>query len=129
MTSKIKWMVAGVLLACGVTASAQMDPNMKMDMPQPTATGFMQDMNVAMKKMDHDMAAAPMNGNADHDFVTMMVPHHLGAIDMAEGELKYGEDPAMRRLAQEIIADQKSEIDLMSLWLKKHAATPSAEKQ
>jgi hypothetical protein len=27
----------------------------------------------------------------------------------------------MRRLAQEIIADQQSEIDLMELWLRKHA--------
>jgi uncharacterized protein (DUF305 family) len=129
MTSKIKWMTAVVLLACGVTVSAQMDPNMKMDTIQSSGTGFMQDMDVAMKKMDHDMAAAPMNGTADHDFVTMMIPHHQGAIDMAEGELKYGKDPAMRRLAEEIITDQKSEIDLMNLWLKKHSATTPAEKQ
>jgi uncharacterized protein (DUF305 family) len=129
MNSKIKWMAAGILLACGATVSAQMDPTMKMDTPQSSGTGFMQDMDVAMKKMDHDMAAAPMNGHADHDFVTMMIPHHQGAIDMAEGELKYGKDPAMRRLAQEIIADQKSEIDLMNLWLKKHdAATPAAKQ-
>ena len=113
-------MTAGVLLTWGITASAQMDPGMKMDAPKSTGPGFMQDMNVSMKKMDHDMAAAPMNGVTDHDFVTMMIPHHQGAIDMAKGELKYGKDPAMRRLAEEIIADQKSEIDLMHLWLQKH---------
>ena len=93
MTSKTRWMVAGILLACGVSVSAQMDPNMKMDAPQSSGAGFMRDMDVAMKKMDYDMAAAPMNGNADHDFVTMMIPHHAGAIDMAEGELKYGKKP------------------------------------
>ena len=99
-----------------------MDPGMKMDAPPASGSGFMQGMDFSMKKMDHDMKAAPMNGNADHDFVTMMIPHHQGAIDMAKGELKYGKDTAMRRLAEEIITDQKSEIDLMSLWLKKHAA-------
>ncbi len=129
MDSKTKWLAAEILLACAVTVSAQMSLNMKMDTAEPSATGFMRNMDVAMKKMDHDMAAAPMNGNADHDFVTMMIPHHKGAIDMAEGELKYGKDQAMRRLAQEIIADQKSEIDLMNLWLKKRAAPSAAGKQ
>jgi uncharacterized protein (DUF305 family) len=79
-------------------------------------------MDASMKVMDHDMATAPMTGDADHDFASMMVPHHQGAIDMAKAELLYGKDPTLRRLAQEIIADQKSEIDLMNLWLKKHAA-------
>jgi len=65
------------------------------------------------------MAAAPMNGNPDHDFAAMMIPHHQGAIDMAKAELSYGKDPAMRRLAQEILVDQQSEIDAMRLWLSK----------
>jgi uncharacterized protein (DUF305 family) len=34
--------------------------------------------------------------------------------------LAHGKDPQMRRLAQEIITDQQSEIDLMRLWLKQH---------
>jgi uncharacterized protein (DUF305 family) len=52
----------------------------------------------------------------------MMIPHHQGAIDMAKAELNYGKDPVMRRLAQEIIVDQKSEIDAMQLWLTKNLA-------
>jgi len=36
--------------------------------------------------------------------------------------LLYGKDPQMRRLAQEIITDQQSEIQLMQLWLKQHVA-------
>ena len=116
---KLNWILCGGLL-CAATAFAQMDPNMDMG-AKPGGSKFSQDMDVSMKKMDHDMATAPMNGDADHDFVTMMIPHHQGAIDMAKGELSYGKDPEMRRLAQEIIADQKSEIDLMNLWLKKHA--------
>jgi uncharacterized protein (DUF305 family) len=34
-----------------------------------------------------------------HDFATMMIPHHQGAIDMAKAELGNGKDPVMRRLA------------------------------
>jgi len=57
----------------------------------------------------------------------MMIPHHRGAIDMAKSELLYGKDPVMRRLAQEILVDQQSEIDAMDLWLKKHAGSKIRE--
>jgi len=89
------------------------------EQPAPHAAQFMQAMNDGMKAMDRDMAAAPMDGNADHDFASMMIPHHQGAIDMAKAELSYGKDPVMRRLAQEILVDQQSEIDAMRLWLNK----------
>ncbi len=84
----------------------------------------MRDMDVSMKKMDHDMNAAPMTGNADHDFAAMMIPHHQGAVDMAEAELRYGKDPVLRELARNIIADQKKEIALMQDWLKKNGKNP-----
>jgi Domain of unknown function (DUF305) len=53
----------------------------------------------------------------------MMMPHHQGAIDMAKAELLYGKDPVMRRLAEEIIVDQQSEIQAMQLWLSKQPTT------
>jgi uncharacterized protein (DUF305 family) len=51
---------------------------------------FMQRESASMTEMDRAMNAAPMNGNVDHDFVTMMLPHHQGAIDMAKSELLFG---------------------------------------
>ena len=99
-------------LLAAVTAAAQM---------RPVASQFMQAMNASMERMDRQMAAAPMNGSVDHDFAAMMIPHHQGAIDMAKAELIYGKDPVMRRLAQEILVDQQSEIDAMQLWLGKTA--------
>jgi uncharacterized protein (DUF305 family) len=91
------------------------------------ATTFMEAMHDSMKQMDRGMAAAEMNGNVDHDFATMMIPHHNGAIDMAKAELSYGKDPVMRRLAQEILVDQQSEIDAMQLWLTKKAGKAGQE--
>jgi uncharacterized protein (DUF305 family) len=113
---KIAAWCVGLLLAAA--AGARLAP--------PAAT-FMQTMTVAMQQMDRDLASAPMNGNADHDFAVMMVPHHRGAIDMAKAELRYGNDPVLRRLAQEILVDQQSEIDAMQLWLKKHPAAATRE--
>jgi uncharacterized protein (DUF305 family) len=96
---------------------------------RPVSAQFMQEMNGSMKRMDRQMVTAPMNGNVDHDFAAMMIPHHQGAIDMAKAELIYGTDPVMRRLAQEILVDQQSEIDVMRLWLgKTTAGNPQKEK-
>ena len=88
----------------------------------PPAANFMSVMSVSMQKMDREMLTAPMDGNVDHDFAAMMMPHHQGAIEMAEAELSYGKDPVMRRLAQEIVVDQRSEIDAMLLWVNKNTA-------
>ena len=87
-----------------------------------TEKPFDQLMGEAMNVMHRDMHNAEYNGEADHDFVRMMIPHHQGAIDMAKALLLYGKDPQMRRLAQEIITDQQSEIQLMQLWLRHHRA-------
>jgi hypothetical protein len=68
----------------------------------------------------HEGMSMDFTGNADVDFVTGMIPHHQGAIDMAAVELKYGKDPAIRKLAKGIIKAQKSEIAMMREWLSKH---------
>jgi len=79
-------------------------------------------MNDAMAIMDRDMAAAPMNGEPGHDFVTMMMPHHQGAIDMAKAVLLNTQDPELRNLALGIIAEQQNEINVMRAWLERHPA-------
>ena len=69
-----------------------------------------------MERM-HSSMMIDYTGNADVDFARAMIPHHQGAIDMAEVELKYGKDPELRKMAEEIIAAQKKEIANMKKWL------------
>jgi uncharacterized protein (DUF305 family) len=73
---------------------------------------FLAENDTAMNKMMADMAIKP-SGDIDHDFVAMMVPHHQGAIDMAQAELRHGHDAQLRLIAQEIIVDQIQQISLM----------------
>jgi uncharacterized protein (DUF305 family) len=47
----------------------------------------------ATQTMDQGMKSAQPTGNTDKDFVTMMLSHHQGAVDMAKVELQYGKDP------------------------------------
>ena len=92
------------------------------DNSQPAADPDWSELIASMDKMHMAMGAIKRSGNADVDFVRLMLPHHQAAIDMAKTQLLYGKDPQMRRLAQEIITDQQLEIELMQRWLKQQRA-------
>ncbi len=70
-------------------------------------------MMVTMSAMHEGM----MIENPDVAFACGMIAHHQGAIDMAQVLLAHGENPEMRKLADEIIAAQVGEIALMTSWL------------
>ncbi|WP_205697895.1 DUF305 domain-containing protein [Conexibacter sp. SYSU D00693] len=63
--------------------------------------------------MDDDPAQLRDAADVDEAFLTMMVPHHEGAIAMARAELARGTDPALRRLAATIARDQAREVRTM----------------
>ncbi len=70
----------------------------------------------ANDRMHRDMDIA-FTGDADADFARGMIPHHKGAVDMARIVLQHGKDPAIRKLAEEVIRTQEAEIKMMSEWL------------
>lgn len=74
---------------------------------------FAAEMNAGMAKMMSDMHAPDYSGDPDIDFLAMMIPHHEGAVDMARLVLQHGTDPVTRKLAEEIIASQRVEIEGM----------------
>jgi len=79
-----------------------------------TRPAFASDMNAAMHRMTDEMQISS-TGDVDRDFTAMMIPHHQGAIDMAVAELRYGSNPQLKRIAQEIIVDQQQEIAAMRI--------------
>ena len=83
-------------------------------MAAAAATPFQRDMDAGMARMMQDMHSPGYSGDADADFLAMMIPHHAGAVDMARLVLQHGHDPATRRLADEIIATQTVEIESMT---------------
>ena len=48
---------------------------------------------------------------SDERFIDAMVPHHQGAIDMANVALENAEHPEIQQLAQNVISTQEAEID------------------
>lgn len=112
------------------SAACATDTSKPVEFIASTAKPFAKLMGDAMAVMEHGMRAAPMNHSAEHDFVTMMIPHHQGAVDMAKALLLYTADPELRNLAQGIITEQQNEIRLMQAWLQRaQRAEPSASKE
>jgi hypothetical protein len=95
-------------------------PGMAMPAPSQGGSESSEGLTAANNKMMKDMDVK-LTGNADRDFVAMMMPHHQGAVDMAEVELKYGRDPQLKKLARDIVAAQRKEIAFMQKWQASHA--------
>jgi uncharacterized protein (DUF305 family) len=75
-------------------------------------------MSDAEMGMDMDPAMLEDAAPFDRAFIDMMVPHHEGAVAMAEQLLEDGEQPALRNMADDIIAAQTEEIARMREWRK-----------
>ena len=115
---KISTKLLVTLFVCSLVASAIAEAERVQSIADPDWSELI----ASMDKMHMAMGAVVRSGNSDVDFVRLMLPHHQAAVDMAKTQLLYGKDPQIRRLAQEIITDQQSEIELMQLWLKQHHA-------
>ena len=83
----------------------------------------------AMDRMHGPMMDGVANADPDVAFVLGMIPHHQGAIDMAKIVLEYGKDDFTRKLAQEVIAAQETEIPAMRDWLKQRGIAEPAPNQ
>ena len=100
------FVIALALAALAASAALARDPSAAAEAP------FLKENDAAMDKMMKDMTIKP-SGNVDRDFVAMMIPHHQGAIGMAEAELRYGDNQQLLRIAQDIVVEELQEIAAM----------------
>ena len=98
------------------TAEAQSAPASTQGASGDSTAAF----KAADERMMKSMQGSAYTGKADDDFVSHMIPHHQGAVDMAEVELKYGKDPQLKKMAEHIVASQRKEIQVMKAWQAKH---------
>lgn len=67
-------------------------------------------MSEHMMGMDHDAGSLNTADPFDAAFLRMMIPHHMGAVVMANAELEQGKDPKLKALARDMITAQQREI-------------------
>ena len=91
---------------------AKMDGTGKMDMNN--------ELMKSMMSSTDKMKAVKMNGDFDAEYAAMMIEHHMGAINMANIELKSGSDNTMKAMAQSIITAQTAEIEKFKTILASH---------
>lgn len=89
------------------------------DMSMSQMTDYQKESMDGMKAMHENMMQGMMKKDPDVSFVCGMIAHHMGAISMAEVELKHGDNADAKAKAQKIIDDQTKEIEEMTAWVEK----------
>jgi len=75
---------------------------------------FLMTMDTMMRKMD----TVKTGISPDYDFMSQMIPHHQGAIEMASYEIENGRNFLTIQLAKSILAEQAVEIQQMQGYKK-----------
>lgn len=70
----------------------------------------------ATMMMSEELGAA--DAQFDLRFINAMIPHHEGALVMAQDALNKSKRPEIKQLAQNIIKSQQAEIEQMQQWRK-----------
>ena len=64
-----------------------------------------------------------MRVEVDKPFIEMMIPHHQGAVEMAQMAVNQAKNPEVKKLAESIIKDQNREVQQMQTWYKQWYGT------
>ncbi len=118
--------VGGIILGSFLTffvMSGNTNKNMMSDSDKKSMTQMMEsdkNMNMGSMNMSGDDMVAALKGKTgaqfDKAFMSAMIEHHLSAIAMAkEAKMNAGKEE-IKKLAEDIIAAQTKEIDMMGQW-------------
>jgi len=64
----------------------------------------------------------------DIAYMSMMIEHHKGAVEMAQAALKASKDGRIRQAAREIVTVQNREIAQLTGWLRSWYAVPPSQR-
>ncbi len=87
--------------------------NIGITEPAEAKQGYNEEYNRIFNNMKKAMNAAANTGNVNLDFVLEMIPHHEGGINMAKAIVKYGSNPEVKKIAENIITSQSAQIPIM----------------
>ena len=73
-------------------------------------------MRDGMEDMDLSKLDALKENDFDLEFIRQMVPHHEGAVTMANDILTRDVHPELKNLAENIVKSQSNEIETMKAW-------------
>ncbi len=117
--------IAAVALAAGIFTGYCFGVNSLADEPLTSMhqmpDGSMMSDGGSMRGMMVDMNAA-LGGKTgdefDREFLSEMIVHHEGAVDMAQAALRSAKHLEIKSMANDIISAQMREISQMKAWLK-----------
>lgn len=78
---------------------------------------FQKELKATMAPMMN--SSVPVHNDVDRDYAEQMIPHHQSAVEMAKVYKKFGKQPELLKLSDDIIATQQKEIEFLKQWLSK----------
>jgi uncharacterized protein (DUF305 family) len=75
-------------------------------------TELSEDMNMIEK-----LKGMTMSGNANKDYVMLMLAHHQNAVKLSQDEVSHGHHAELKKMAKKMIEDDKKEIEAFEKWL------------
>lgn len=78
--------------------------------------------------MTDQMTHAELSDSISHNFITQMIPHHQGAIEMSRNILRYTTNIPLQNLALQIIPEQTKSISCMRSILRKCEAVHNCKQ-
>ena len=112
--------------ACGTSpqpplSSASVDPTTSAS----PSSGMMDHSRMNQGGMKQSMDLGLADATYDLRFIDAMIPHHEGAVMMANDALKKATRPELKRLAKAIVSAQDKEMIQMKQWRKDWYSTSS----
>ena len=97
--------------------------------PTKKDQGYNEDYKTIFNNMKKAMNTAPNTDNYNLNFVLEMTPHHEGGINMAKAIVKYGSNPEVKKIAENIITSQEAQIPIMKELASKFEKEKPSDKQ